>query len=211
MGEKITWLRSAGWGSPEGRGPGQWESRARRGDITPPASGHRFHSVAKCGRAEDARSPWPAVNPVRARQTASITRRTNRCGSTAQGYCPLHVPGSLRCFPLFFFHRLITIITFPRTTYSRYNSNNLWNSLRSSWGPRKPTSRRWLPLLAVTTQRPEEGSQHQASSSNCSRRLRTLHVGRVRPCLSFLAFSVTVIFVSRRMINFQLVSLKTFI
>lgn len=48
-----------------GRGAGQWEGRMASGEITPPASDHRPHSAAECGRAEDARAA--AVSPVRAR------------------------------------------------------------------------------------------------------------------------------------------------
>lgn len=72
----LTAELSGGWGGGcrERRGSGQWEGRTRSRDITPPASGHRLHSVVECGRANGARAPRAAVNPVRARCGASPRR-----------------------------------------------------------------------------------------------------------------------------------------
>lgn len=101
----LTAELSGGWGGGcrERRGSGQWEGRTRSRDITPPASGHRLHSVVECGRANGARAPRAAVNPVRARCGASPRRRstarrrrTARGVSTMRGAAAGQVPFSLR-------------------------------------------------------------------------------------------------------------------
>lgn len=76
---------------------------------------------------------------------------------------------------------------------------------------------RWLPSLAVTAQRPEEGSQrpdkplelHAASS--CTLCKRGVAVSGL-VSFTFVPFSATIMFVntSRGVIHFQLVFLHTF-
>lgn len=80
------------------------------GDITPPASGHRLHSVAECGRAKDARAPLPALtlcapaaehHPGRGASTRA--RSTACCLSTACGAATCQLPFPLptcTCGPL---------------------------------------------------------------------------------------------------------------
>lgn len=163
-----------GWGFRQRRGPGQWEVRTRSGDITPPASGHRLHSVAECGRAKDARAPLPALtlcapaaehHPGRGVSTGA--RSTACCLSTACGAATCQVPFPLptcTCGPLgivHFFppHHLITIITFHQNHILSLQFKLFRKHVKVIEGPRKPLQCRWLPSLAVTAQRPEEGSQ----------------------------------------------------
>lgn len=90
------------------------------GDITPPASGHRLHSAAECGRAEDVGAPLPAVNPVRARGGASLSAArgitghvehhlllsTSHSGFSLPIHFPLHTCTALLVANFFFLFNL---------------------------------------------------------------------------------------------------------